>query len=124
MGPDGVANRFLEAVGRRDYAALASCFAPDARLRGLVPARVREEEGPQAIADRYRIWLGDADEYEVPASSADELLGLVRLRYLVRTIDPETGAPTEFEQTGYAQIVHGRIAVLNLVCTGNRPATT
>jgi hypothetical protein len=58
-----VVERFLRSLATRDYNALAECFADTSRLRALVPTRIREEQGPDAIAARYRFWLDDYDEY-------------------------------------------------------------
>jgi SnoaL-like protein len=116
-----VAMRFLDALGRRDYDALARCFHTDARMRALVPSRLREEEGADAIAERYRAWVGRYDSYKLVDPIVDELVDLVRLRYAVRGVDPEVGHATIFEQTAYAEVSDGAIAELRLVCSGERP---
>jgi ketosteroid isomerase-like protein len=63
VGADGsvatvsdVVDRFLDAVGARDFDAIAACFHDDAKMRALVPSRLRDESGPDAIAERYRFW--------------------------------------------------------------------
>jgi ketosteroid isomerase-like protein len=40
-----IANRVLDSLSRRDFAALAETFSEDGELRGLVPTALREAEG-------------------------------------------------------------------------------
>ena len=115
-----VVDRFLDAVGTRDFDAIASCFAEDARLRALVPERLRDEDGPEAIAGRYRFWLARMHSSELVEREHDELLDRERIRYRLRVDDPEDG-PCVMEQEGYATVADGRITALNLVCSGFRP---
>jgi hypothetical protein len=115
-----VVDRFLDAVGSRDFDAIAACFHDDARMRALVPSRLRDESGPEAIAARYRYWLGDADTVELVEHEHDSIVGRERLRYRLRVVDPENGEQL-MEQEGYATVNDGRIATLNLVCSGFLP---
>jgi len=114
-----VATRFLEALGSRDFDALAATFADDAVLRGLVPGRLREEHGSAAVAERFRFWFGDTPEFALVDSSVEELADVVRIRWRVTGVDPELGR-TVAEQTAYAELARGGIAWMNLVCSGDR----
>jgi hypothetical protein len=40
-----IANRFLDSLSRRDFAALAETFSENGELRALVPTALREAEG-------------------------------------------------------------------------------
>jgi len=115
-----VANHFLDALARRDFEALAAAFKPDARLRGLVPSTLREEEGRTGIAERFRFWNGDGEDWELLDADAENLADVVRLRWRVASTDPEAGR-TVYEQTAYAEIDEDGIAWMNLVCSGDRP---
>ena len=117
-----VVERFLRALGTRDYDALAECFADGSTLRALVPTRVREEEGPEAIAARYRFWLDDYEDYELVATDVERFADHEQLRYRIRGVDPKDG-PGVMEQRGYAIVDDGRITTLNVVCSGFRPDT-
>jgi SnoaL-like domain len=112
---------FLDAVARRDYDAIAALFAPEARLRALVPTTVRDDVGPEAIAARYRFWYGDLEHFALLETDEEAVGDRIRLRYRVRGTDPDEG-PIVQEQTAYATVEDGRITVLNLVCSGSRPA--
>ena len=115
-----VAERFLEALSRRDFAALAATFAEDGRLRGLVPTTVREAEGRDAIAERFAFW-NDAADWELLGSDVEPVADLLRIRWRAAATDPDAG-PVTVEQTAYAEIGEGGITRMNLVCTGERPA--
>jgi len=113
-----VGERFLDALARRDYDALGACFAPDAHLRAVVPPGVREDDGPEAIAARFERWTGESGE--LIDSSADMVEDVLRLRYVVRGIDPEIGLSI-FEQTAYAEVADGAITKMRVACSGDRP---
>lgn len=116
----GVAGRFLDALARRDFDDLAATFKEDGRLRGLVPSALRELEGREAVAERFRIWNDGAD-WELLDSGVVELVDLVRLHWQVASTDPELGRMV-YEQTAYAEIDGDGIAWMNLVCSGERRA--
>ena len=116
----GVASRFLDALARRDFDDLAATFKEDGRLRGLVPSTLRELEGREAVAERFRIW-NDGEEWELLDSSVEEFADLVRIRWQVASTDPGLGRMV-FEQTAYAEIDTDGIAWMNLVCSGERRA--
>ena len=113
--------RLLAAIGAQDFAVMESCFAPAARLRALVPSALREEEGSAAIAARFRFWWEGLDHVELVESELEPLVDRVRLRYCLRGHDADDGWVT-VEQTGYLQVEENAISVLNLVCSGFRPA--
>ena len=91
---------------------------PDGRLRGLVPTALRELEGPEAIAARFRMWSGDG---EIVESGYEDFADLVKLRWRIRETDDE-GRHAVFEQTAYAAIGDDGLAWMNLLCSGQRPA--
>ena len=116
-----VASGFLEAFSRRDFDGIAATFAEDGRLRGLVPPGLREAEGREAIAERFRIWNDDVEDWELLETDAGDFADVVKLRWRVASTDPELGR-TVYEQTAYAEIDEGGIAWMNLVCSGDRRA--
>jgi hypothetical protein len=118
MPASGIATRFLDALGRRDFQALGETFAEDAQLRGLVPARLREEQGRSAIIERFRFW-NDGEDWELLESEAAQMADLTRIRWRVAATDPDEG-PTVYEQTAYAKVGEHGIEWMNLVCSGHR----
>ncbi len=114
-----VGSRFLQALETRDYEALGRCFAADGTLRAIVPPGVREADGREAIVDRFRIWTEDREHYEVTESDAGPFADLLRLTWVVKSVDPDDG-PCAYEQTAYAEITDGQIVRMRLACSGDR----
>ena len=114
---------FVDALTHRDYAALAACFAEGATLRSVVPPGIREDDGPEAIAERFRIWTGEIVDYEIVDSEASRFhANVLRLRWTVRGYDPSVdGGPSTFEQTAYADVTDDRIVRMRLACSGDLP---
>jgi hypothetical protein len=119
-----VGERFLEALKRRDYDAMAACFTADAALRSVVPPGVREDDGPDAIVQRFRLWTEEIEDYEVTDYAAVEFADVLRLSWSVRGNDPSVEfTPSTFEQSAYADLRDGRIAAMRLACSGDRPVS-
>jgi hypothetical protein len=117
----GVTARLVDAIAARDFAAIRGCLADGARLRALVPARLREEDGADHVLERMRFWWGAADRFELLESEVEPLADRVRFRYRLRCHDAEQGW-TVLEQAGFATLAGGRIEAIDLVCSGDRPA--
>ena len=119
--PTSVAERFLRALEQRDFDGIASCFAPEGRLRALVPTALREDEGSAAVAERFRYWLGGLSDFAVTDTASNEFADRVRLRYRMSGVDPNDGAVT-CEQQAYLTLEGDTISAMSLVCSGWRPA--
>ena len=116
-----VAERFLDALEAHDYDAAAELFASDGRLRALVPQALREDEGPEAVANRFRFWWDELAELELLEREAARFHDRTRIRYRWRGRDPEDGW-IEVEHQGYLRLdADGRIAAMNVVCSGFIP---
>jgi hypothetical protein len=121
MPPDtAIGTQLLDALRHRDFVAVAGCFADGAHLRAVVPPGVREDDGPDAIAARFRLWTEPFEDYELVDGEVGRFHDLLRISYAVRGVHAEEG-PCSFEQTAYAEVADGRIAKLRLVCSGDRP---
>jgi hypothetical protein len=115
-----VGTELVDALRRRDYLAVAGCFAQDAHMRSIVPPGVREDAGADAIAARFRLWTESLTDYELVDSSVAPLADLLRLSWALRGVDPDIG-PCLFEQTAYAELDDGRITRMRVACSGKRP---
>lgn len=116
-----VARQLVAAVAARDAASLAGIFADDVRLRYLVPGGPGELVGAAGAAAQYVAWFDDAETVEVR-----DVLSLrvsdrtsVRYRFLVRR---RTGWEVVEQQTYLDVDPDGRIAAIDLLCSGFRPA--
>jgi hypothetical protein len=56
-----VGGLFVDALGRRDFEAMADCLDPDVRFRGLIPPGPFEVAGPEEVMARFRRWFGGPD---------------------------------------------------------------
>ena len=117
-----LAGAFLEGLAAQDFAQLGGALAADARLRALVPAGLKEWAGAEAIAGRFAGWFGDTEDFELVDATVGEVGGRLHLRWRVRLRAERLGAGWfTVEQQVYADTDDsGRIARLDLLCTGYR----
>ena len=83
-GSLGVGQAYLSALARRDFEALAACFATDARFRALVPSGVREGTGPQEAVAWLRHWFESADLFELQRMELDLVADRLCISYRLR----------------------------------------
>ena len=121
MVDTAIVEELLAAIGVRDRARIASCFASGAKLRALTPHQMRELDGPEAIAGQYGYWLDSLESFVLVSGDVTAIADRARLRYRFRGRDPAKGWQ-ENEHTAYATVEDGRVAALNLTCAGFRPA--
>lgn len=114
--PRSVAADLLAALGRRDFAGLADCFTDEVRFRALLPPGPIELTGSDEVADRFRLWFGQDDRFEMLDSDLAQVGAKIRLRWCVRVSTP--GQPARLaEQTVFATVGE-RIETLDLLCSG------
>jgi hypothetical protein len=118
-----LAGSFLEGLAAQDFARLGGALAAGARLRALLPSGVREWSGAQVIADRFAGWFGDTEDFDLVEATVGEVGGRLRLHWRLRLRAERLGAGWfTVEQQAYADTDDGgRIALLDLLCTGYRP---
>jgi ketosteroid isomerase-like protein len=116
-----VAERFVDALARGDWDAIEGLLAPDVRLRALVPAALREEEGREAVVGRFRFWWAGIEGLRALDSGIEPMANQVRVHYRLAGTDPDDG-PVVVEQQCYFTVADGSIAKINSVCSGFQPA--
>ena len=121
MVETAVVEELLDAIGARDRARIAACFAPAAKLRALTPHQVRVLDGPKAIAGQYGYWLDTLESFVLVSGDVTAIADRARLRYRFYGRDPAKGWQ-ENEHTAYATVENGLVAALNLTCAGFRPS--
>jgi hypothetical protein len=118
-----LAGSFLEGLAVQDFARLGRALAADARMRALVPLGLREWTGADAIADRFAYWFGDTQDFDLVEAGVCEVGGRLHLHWRLRLQAERLGTGWfTIEQQAYADTDNsGRIARLDLLCTGYRP---
>ena len=118
-----LAGSFVEGLAAQDFAELGGALAADACLRALLPSGLREWAGAEAIAHRFARWFGDTEDFELVEASVGEVGGLLHLQWRLRLRAHRLGTGWfTIEQQAYADTDEGgRIAQLDLLCTGYLP---
>jgi hypothetical protein len=116
------AGAFLHGLTTQDFTQLGGERAADARLRALLPPGHREWTGAEEIAGAFAHWFGDTEDYDAVEATAGEVGGRLHLRWRMRLRARRLGAGWfTVEQQAYADTDDdGRIAQLDLLCTGYR----
>jgi hypothetical protein len=117
------AGALLEGLAAQDFGMVGAAFTSDAQLRALLPARLRECAGAAVIAEQFAGWFGETEDFEFLEAAADEVAGCLHMRWRLRLRAERIGAGWfTVEQHAYADTADdGRIARLDLLCTGYRP---
>ena len=122
-GPDparNAAERLVGAIAARDYARLFGGLAPDARLRYMIPAGPGQVAGAADVAAKYFEWFGDVVALEVQEILVQRICDRTSARY--RLLVREGGDWEMVEQQTYLDVdADGRIAAIDLLCSGFRP---
>jgi hypothetical protein len=120
--PPLVATSFLSAVCARDLDALSACLHPQVRLRALLPGDAVVKVGPQAVTERFGVWLGGWDDSEVLRSDVWVVAGRIAVAYRLVMRDGH-GATVEIEHQLYCDLLGCRLRVIDLLGVGpSRPA--
>jgi SnoaL-like domain len=110
----------VSALAERDFDRLAEALAPDVRMRALIPPGSVELSGAEPAAARFATWFGALDELELIRSGSDEVGDRLHVFYRLRVKRPGDSRKV-VEQHVFCAIDDGRIAALDLVCSGFRP---
>jgi DNA-binding CsgD family transcriptional regulator len=117
------ADSFLQCLAGQDFARLGEALTSDARFRALLPRGPVEWSGAEVVADQFAHWFGNTVDFELVEAGVGEVGGRLHLRWRLRLQAERLGAGWfTVEQLAYADTADGgRIARLDLLCTGYRP---
>jgi len=117
------ARAFLERLAAQDFANLPGLLTADAQMRALLPSGPREWASGEVIADMFARWFGETEAFEPVRSDVGEVGGRLHVCWRLRLRAERLGAGWfTVEQQAYADTGEdGRIARLDLLCTGYRP---
>jgi TusA-related sulfurtransferase len=110
---------FLEALTARDFTTARALLAGDVRFRMLVPSGLMTESDADATIGRFGGWFGDADPFEVEASSSGEVEGRAAITYRFRLHDAE-GWQVIQQHLMLDVGADARITAIDLLCSGFR----
>ncbi len=110
---------FLDALTTREFDAARALLADDVRFRMLVPNALMTESDADATIGRFIGWFGEADPFEVEASTAGEVEGRAAIIYRFRLRDADGWQAIE-QHLMLDVGPDGHIAGIDLLCSGFR----
>jgi len=118
MHPHPLAADLATAVARRDPHRLAALLTPTARLRALLPGGPIEAHGGENAAACLCAMFADFDTVDVVESAGEPVADRLLLHYRLHVGQATTRWVCT--QTVVCSVVDGRLAVVNLLCSGFR----
>jgi TusA-related sulfurtransferase len=118
--PLATARSFAEAIMANDPADAVALLAPAVRFRHLIPKGPREIWGADETVDVFLAWFGGARELEVQSLLVDAIADRTSMRYRVR-LHGGSGWEVIEQQQFLDMDDAGRIAAIDLLCSGFRP---
>jgi hypothetical protein len=106
------------AVAGRDSAGLAAAVTDTVRLRALLPGGPIEDHGRDAVVARFGAWFAGMDTVEVVEAGGQQLPGRLLIHY--RLDLAQRGTRWACTQTCVCKTVDGRLATIDLLCSGFR----
>jgi hypothetical protein len=112
------ATEFAAAVAGRDPTQLAALLTETVRLRTLLPGGPGETHGRAAVAAFLPGLLADFDTVELLESSGEDVADRLLVHYRLGLGRDRTRWVCT--QTAVGKVVDGRLAVIDLLCSGFR----
>jgi hypothetical protein len=106
------------AVADRDTAQLAAAVTDTVRLRALLPGGPIEEHGRAAVVARFRGWFADMDTVDLVECAGEPVADRLLIHY--RLALAKRGTHWACTQTSICKIDNGRLATIDLLCSGFR----
>jgi hypothetical protein len=114
---------FLGALRDQDFEALRTTIGDGARVRALLPGGPIELHGAQAAAVMFQHWFGRVAAFEALHTCAEPFADRIQMAWRCRIRWDGEEFDRMIEQQAYAKVVDGKIVVMDMVCSGFRPAT-
>ena len=118
MSEHPLATAIAAAVADRDSVLLAAAVTDTVRLRALLPGGPIEEHGRDAVVARFAGWFAGLDTVEVAESAGEAVADRLLIHY--RLDLARRGTRWACTQTLVCKIVGGRLATIDLLCSGFR----
>jgi TusA-related sulfurtransferase len=117
---ESLGDEFVSALAVRDSKRLRACFQPHVKLRALVPPGPQTHVGADGVTGTFLGWFGGAESLRLLEGSARPLGGRLRISYRFQERYSD-GDSEVIEQHAFCNLVDGRIATMDLVCSGHQP---
>ncbi|MGZ3496985.1 MAG: nuclear transport factor 2 family protein [Vulcanimicrobiaceae bacterium] len=111
-----VAERFVGALARKDFAELERCFAPNVMFRALVPTGYNEASNARDARRFFEHWFGDVESMQLRSARLGQMGSRTLVGYGIAGY--EDGMAFSCEQTLYCDIIGNQLAHVNLLCSG------
>ena len=118
MNPHPLAAAIAAAVAGRDSGRLAAAVTGTVRLRALLPGGPVEAHGRDAVVARFGRWFAGMDTVEVVESAGEPVADRLLIHY--RLDLARRGTRWACTQTLLCKINDGRLATIDLLCSGFR----
>ena len=106
------------AVAGRDSAQLAAAVTDTVRLRALLPGGPIEEHGRDAVVARFGGWFAGMDSVDLVESAGEAIADRLLIHY--RLDLARRGTRWACTQTSVCKTAGGRLATIDLLCSGFR----
>jgi hypothetical protein len=113
-----IAAAIAAAVAGRDPQRMSPMLTETVRLRALMPGGAVEARGRTDVADYFCATLTDFDTVDVVGASGEAVGDRVLVHYRLHVTQGRTRWVCT--QTAVCTVVDGRLAVVNLLCSGFR----
>jgi hypothetical protein len=113
-----VAAAVAAAVAGQDIAGLAAAVTATVRLRALLPGGPIEDHGRDAVVARFCGWFADMDTVEVAESAGEAIADRLLIHYRLNLT--HRGTRCACTQTSICKVDGGRLATIDLLCSGFR----
>jgi hypothetical protein len=105
-------------VARRDPRRLSAALTETVRLRAMLPGGPIEAHGRENVATCLCAVLAEFDSVEVVGSTGEDVADRLLIHYRLHVTQPTTRWVCT--QTAICKVVHDRLAVIDLLCSGFR----
>ena len=118
MQPHPVAAALATIVAGRDPRRLAAELTQTARLRALLPGGPIEVHGREDVAARFHGFFTDFDTVRLVESAGEAVADRLLIHYRLHVTQGATHWVCT--QTALCKVVDGRLAVIDMLCSGFR----
>ena len=118
MNTHPLAAAIAAAVAGRDGVQLAAAVTDTVRLRALLPSGPIEEHGREAVVARFGGWFAEMDAVHLVESAGQVIADRLLIHY--RLDLAQRGTRWACTQTSVCKIDDGRLATIDLLCSGFR----